>query len=50
MFHLEKVKGLTCAKKYAVTVSNQFGVLDTLKDPVEQWDTFKRETLEAAKE
>ena len=33
-----------------VTVSNRFGVLDTLEDPEELWDTFKRETLEAAKE
>ena len=33
-----------------MTVSNQFGVLDTLEDPEELWETFKRETLEAAKE
>ena len=31
---------------YAVTVSNRFGVLDTLEDPEELWDIFKRETLE----
>ena len=37
-------------KEYGVTVPNRFGVLDTLEDPEELWDTFKRETLEAAKE
>ena len=41
---------MTCAQKYAVIVSNRFGVLDTLEDLEELWDTFKRETLEAAKE
>ena len=41
---------LTCAHEYAVTVYNRFGVLDTHEDPVELWDSFKRETLEAAKE
>ena len=50
VFHLEKLKDLTCAQEYAVTVSNYFGALDTLEDPKELWDTFKRETLEAAKE
>ena len=50
MFHLEKLKDLTCVQEYAVTVSNWFGVLDTLEDPEELWDTFNRETLEAAKE
>ena len=50
LFHLEKLKDLTCAQEYAVTVSNWFGVLDTLEDPEELWDTFNRETLEAAKE
>ena len=50
VFHLEKLKDLTCAQEYTVTVSNWFGVLDTLEDPEELWDTFKRETLEAAKE
>ena len=50
VFHLEKLKDLTCAQEYAVTVSNRFGVLDTLEDSEELWDTFKRETLEAAKE
>ena len=49
VFHLEKLKDLTCAHEYAVTVSNRFEVLDTLEDPVELWDTFKRETLEAAR-
>ena len=50
VFHLEKLKDLTCAHEYAVTVSNRFSVLDALEDPVELWDTFKRESLEAAKE
>ena len=51
VFHLEKLKDLTCAQEYAVTtVSNRFGALDTLEDPEELWDTFRRETLEAAKE
>ena len=50
LFHLEKLKDLTCAQEYAVIVSNQFGALDTLEDSEELWDAFKRETLEAAKE
>ncbi|KAG0716589.1 DNA repair protein RAD50 [Chionoecetes opilio] len=50
VFHLEKLKDLTCAHEYAVAVSNQFDVLSALGDPVELWDTFKRETLQAAKE
>ncbi|MFV0264558.1 MAG: hypothetical protein ACK5JN_19375 [Kluyvera sp.] len=33
-----------------MTVSNRFNVLGTLEDPVELWDTFKRETMQAAKE
>ena len=33
-----------------MTVSNWFEVLNTLEDPVDLWDIFKRETLEAAKE
>ena len=32
-----------------MTVSNQFGVLDNLENPVDLWDTFIGETLEAAK-
>ena len=50
VFNLEKLKDLTFAQEYAVTVSNRFGVLDTIEDSEELWDTFKRETLEAAKE
>ena len=50
MFHLEKLKDLTCAQQYVVTVSKRFKALDTLEDPEELWDTFKRETLEAASE
>ena len=49
VFHLEKVKDSTCAHEYAVTVLNRFEVLDVLKDLVELWNTFKRETLEAPK-
>ena len=33
----------------AVTVSNQFEVLDALEDTVELWDTLKCETLEPAR-
>ena len=32
VFHLEKLKDLTCAQEYAVTVFNWFGVLDKLED------------------
>ena len=39
MFHFEKLKDLTCAQE-----------LDTLEEPEELWNIFKRETLEAAKE
>ena len=49
MFHLEKLKDLTCAQEYAVTVSNRFRALDTLQNPEELWYTFKRETFETAK-
>ncbi|MPC64178.1 Extracellular tyrosine-protein kinase PKDCC [Portunus trituberculatus] len=35
VFHLEKLKDLTCAQEYAVTISNRFGVLETIEDPVE---------------
>ena len=50
MFYLEKLKDLTYAQEYAVTVYNRFGVLDTLENPEELWDTFKLDTSEAAKE
>ena len=50
VLHLEKLKDLICAQEYAVTVSNQFGALNTLEDPEELWNTFKSEPLEAAKE
>ena len=49
VFHLERLKDLTYAHEYAVIVSNWFEVLDALEEPVELWDTFKRETLEAAR-
>ena len=45
VFYLEKLKDLTCAQEYAVTVSNRFGALDTLEDTEEIWDTFNHETL-----
>ncbi|KAG0714123.1 Carbohydrate sulfotransferase 1 [Chionoecetes opilio] len=35
---------------YTVAVSNRFDVLGALEDPLELWDTFKCETLQAAKE
>ncbi|KAG0723422.1 Transposon TX1 uncharacterized protein [Chionoecetes opilio] len=50
VFNLEKLKDLTCAHEYAVAVSNRFDVLGAFGDPVELWDTFKRETQQAAKE
>ena len=46
VFHLQKLKDSSCSHEYAVTVSNQFEMLDAPEDPVELWDTFKRETLE----
>ena len=49
MFHLEKLKDSSCAHEYVVTVSNRFEVLDALEEPVDLWDTFKREILEAAR-
>ncbi len=49
-FHIEKLRDEECAREYAVAVSNRFEVLDALQDPVELWDTFKRETLSAAEE
>ncbi|KAG0721131.1 3-oxo-5-beta-steroid 4-dehydrogenase [Chionoecetes opilio] len=51
LIRYQKLKDLTCAHEYyAVAVSNRFDVLDALEDPVELWGTFKRETLQAAKE
>ena len=50
VFQLEKLKDLTYAQEYAMTVSNRFGALDTLEDREELWDTFKRDTLEATKD
>ncbi len=48
--HLEKLRDPTLAQVYTVTVSIWFEVLDTLEDPGELWDTFKRETLKATEE
>ena len=50
VFHVEKLKDLTCAQEYLMLVSDWFCVHDALEDLVELWDTFKHETLEAAKE
>ena len=49
-FHLEKLGDPVCAQEFAVAVSNRFGVLDTLEDPEEMWNTFKRETLKVTEE
>ena len=46
--NLEKLRDPACAHEYAVAVSNRFGVLDTLEDPEEMWDTFKFGALEPA--
>ena len=50
VFQLKKLKELTYAQEYAVTVSDWFGALDTLEDPEELWETFKCETLEGTNE
>lgn len=34
---------LQCTEAFAVAVLNQFEALNTVEDPVELWDTFKRE-------
>lgn len=34
-----------CVHDYVVAASNQLGVLNTLHDPKEVWDAFKRESL-----
>ena len=49
MFHLEKLKDSSYAHEYAVTVLNQFEVLDVLDDPIQLWDAFKHKILESAK-
>ena len=48
--HLDRLKDLQCAEQFSIAVSNRFEVLGALEDPVELWDTFKRETLLAAKD
>lgn len=49
-FHTEAMRDLQrYAHEYSVIVSYQFNVLGLSQDPVELWDTFKRETFEAAK-
>ena len=37
-----------CARGFAEAVSGRFAALENLTDPVLLWDTFKRETLDAA--
>ena len=49
-FHLERLRDENCATEFAVAVSNRFEVLDSLEDPVELWENFKREALSAAHE
>ena len=49
-FHLDRLRDLQCAEEFSISVSNRFEVLDTLEDPVDLWATFKRETLQAAKD
>ena len=44
------MKDLSCAQEYAMTVSSQLRVRNTLEDQVELLDIFKRENLETAKE
>ena len=50
VFHLDRLREEECAREYAVAISNRFAALDDLTDPVALWDTFKRETLDAAQE
>ncbi|KAG0726177.1 hypothetical protein GWK47_004418 [Chionoecetes opilio] len=50
MFHRFHDRAGQDPDMYAVAVSNWFDVLGALDSPVELWDTFKRETLHAAKE
>ena len=50
VFHLDRLGEGECAREYAVAISNRFAALDNLTDPVALWDTFKRETLDAAQE
>ena len=38
------------AGRYAAAISGRFEALEGLRDPVQLWDTFKRNTLEAANE
>lgn len=45
MLHLERLKDVECAHDYTITISNMFYVLSTNEDPVELWDTFKREAV-----
>lgn len=50
VFHLEKLKDLACVHEHPGIVSNQFNVFITLEDPVKLQETFKRATVDAAKE
>ena len=50
VFHLDRLRDEECARRYAVAISNRFTVLENLTDPIALWDSFKRETLDAAQE
>ena len=50
VFHLDRLREEECAREYAVAISNRFTALENLTDPIALWDTFKRETLDAAQE
>ena len=50
VFHLDRLREDECAREYAVAISNRFTALENLTDPIALWDTFKRETLDAAQE
>ena len=48
-FHIEKLKDLTCIQEYVVTVSNPFGIFETLEDLVELCDTLCMKLLRLLK-
>lgn len=50
LFHHGKVKVMANVHEYAMTVSTRFSVLITLENPMEMWNTFKRETLLVSKD
>ena len=50
VFHLDRLREGECARGFAEAISDRFAVLGSLTDPVLLWDTFKRETLDAAQD